>query len=345
MSFKKSTSYLLGLLLLGTVLFGAYKINKVAFAANVPNSIPDEFICIPSNATYDQIVQQLVAKGYIENEASFRTVAEWMHFEQPNMRAGRYKIEKEWGNYTLINKLKTGKQSPVKVVLHDARLVEDIASRVGKLIEPDSVALMTAFSDSALLAKFGLNKENFMSIFIPNTYEVFWNITPEKFMERMKKERDNFWEKDDRLNKAKAMGLTPEQVYTFASIVEKETLKNDEKPRIAGLYLNRYHIDMPLQADPTAVFATRDFDATRVLDYHLQYDSPYNTYKYKGLPPGPIYMASISSIDAVLEAEKHNYIFMCAKPDESGYHAFAETMQGHRVNANAYRDWLDKRGY
>jgi UPF0755 protein len=220
----------------------------------------------------------------------------------------------------------------------------NVAAKAARFIEPDSLAIVTLLQDEAYLDSIGYSRETLQSIFIPNTYQFFWNTSPRGFVERMLKEHDRFWSKNRRRAKAERLGLTPEEVYTLASIIEKETLNNDEKKRMAGVYLNRLQRGMLLQADPTAVFATRDFDTPRVLYYHTEFDSPYNTYRYPGLPPGPIAMASIASIDGVLNAEDHDYIFFCARGDGSGYHNFAETMAGHSRNIRVYQENLRKRG-
>ena len=183
-----------------------------------------------------------------------------------------------------------------------------------------------------------------MSLFIPNTYEVYWDTKPKAFLERMIKEHDRFWASSDRLTKAEKLGLSPEEVYTLASIVEREISKEEEKKRVAGLYLNRVRTGMKLDADPTAKFATKDFKATRILYKHTRFDSPYNTYLYKGLPPGPISMASITSIDAILNSEDHEYFYMCVDPDNLGYHLFAESLAEHNQNARRYHRWLDSQG-
>jgi UPF0755 protein len=253
------------------------------------------------------------------------------------MRSGRFEISPGWNTITLIRHLRNGKQSPVDLVINNARLVEEVAGKAARFIEPDSVALVALLTDKAYLKKYNYSKETLMSLFIPNTYEFYWNTTPEQFMERMIKEHDDFWNKKGRLKKAKALNMTPEAVYTLASIVEKETQQNSEKERMAGVYLNRLEQGILLQADPTAVFATRDFDTKRVLNYHINFDSPYNTYKYAGLPPGPISMASIPSIDAVLNAEQHDYIFFCAKGDGSGLHNFAKNLAAHNRNVQIYK--------
>jgi UPF0755 protein len=194
--------------------------------------------------------------------------------------------------------------------------------------------------DQEVLSELGYTPENIMSLFIPNTYQVYWNTSPQNLLKRLQVENDAFWAKKNRREKAKSLGLSTQEVYTLASIVEKESLVMDEKPIIAGVYLNRLKKGMLLQADPTVVFAVGDFSIQRVLNKHLAIDSPYNTYKNVGLPPGPICMPSISSIDGVLNAEKHNYIFFCAKPNSGGRHAFANTLAGHNRNAAIYRNWL-----
>ncbi|HRF37961.1 MAG TPA: endolytic transglycosylase MltG, partial [Saprospiraceae bacterium] len=194
----------------------------------------------------------------------------------------------------MVRHLRSGEQAPVNVVLTNERLPENVAAKIARFIEPDSAQIYVLFSDPEYLQSIGYTPETFMSLFIPNTYQVYWNSTPEQFTERMVKEHKAFWDKENRLEKARRLDMTPEEVYTLASIVDRETLQRSEKPTIAGAYLNRLKINMPLQADPTCVFATRDFETKRVTEYHTKFDSPYNTYMYAGLPPGPIGMASIS---------------------------------------------------
>jgi len=267
-----------------------------------------------------------------------------MAYVRNPMRAGRFEVEPGWSMLQLIRHLRNGPQSPVQLVLNNERLPENVAAKAAQFIEPDSIAIWSAMQQEAFIKELGFSPETLMSLFIPNTYEFFWNTKPKAFLNRMKREHDRFWGTNQRREKAEQLGLSPAEVYTLASIVEKETLIAEEKPRIAGVYLNRLDIGMRLQADPTAVFARRDFGAARVLDYHTQYDSPYNTYRYAGLPPGPIAMASIASIDAVLEPESHQYLYFCAKGDGSGLHAFARTLSAHNRNAAIYRRNLRARG-
>lgn len=315
------------------------------YVEGVPSKLNDPFVHIPSQSTFEDVVYILKHGNYITDEASFRWVAGQMSYAKPVMRAGRFELTPGWSNRELIQHLRTGEQAPVKVVLSSERLPEDIAGKVARFLEADSMALLEAFRNPALLQELGYSAETVTALFVPNTYEMFWNTEAVAFLRRMQKEHKAFWDKNDRRAKANALGLSPLEAYTLASIVERETNVNAEKPRVAGVYLNRLNIGMRLQADPTCVYATHDFAATRVTQYHTTFDSPYNTYLYAGLPPGPICMASIPSIDAVLNPEKHDYIFFCAKPDDSGTHAFAATFAGHNVNVDKFRNYMRQRGY
>ncbi|TAK33998.1 MAG: endolytic transglycosylase MltG [Saprospiraceae bacterium] len=307
---------------------------------NVPAHLDNEYVNIPTGSSLDDAASILGKGGFIINETSFRRMAAHMKY---NGRAGRYKITPGWSNYRLVRHLRSGKQSPVKVVLVNERLPEDVAVKVARSIEADSLGLITLFHDPVFLDSIGLKPETLMSLFIPNTYEFFWNTTPRKFLERMLSENEKFWSINGRNAKALKLNKTHAQVYTLASIVERETNQISEQPRIAGLYLNRLRLGMPLQADPTLVFASQDWES-RSLAQYKDLDSPYNTYKYPGLPPGPISMASIPTIDAVLNAEEHEYIFMCSLGDGTGFHSFAETYEAHKVNIERYKKNLEGRG-
>lgn len=344
---KSSPVKIVGLVLviaLAGGLFFGWKYIQALLIPTVPEKLENQFVCIPTGSTFDEVVAILKMGGIIKDEAGFRWLAGEMSYKKDKMRSGRFEVQPGWTTRQLIQHLRNGEQAPVKVVLNSERLPEDVAGIVGQFIEADSLALITAFHDPALLAEIGYKPETLISAFIPNTYEMFWNTDAVGFLRRMVKEHDAFWEKNNRRAKAKALNLTENQVYTLASIVERETNSNPEKPTIAGVYLNRLRINMLLQADPTSVFATRDFTTHRVTEYHTSFDSPYNTYRYKGLPPGPISMASIPSLDAVLNFEKHNYLYFCAKPDDSGTHAFAETFSAHKVNAERFQSWVVRRG-
>ena len=242
----------------------------------------------------------------------------------------------------IVNMLRSGRQDPVDVTFNNVRFKEDLAEKVSKYIWADSVSILNLFSDEKLITGFGFTTETFRTMFIPNTYEFYWTTSAEEFAQRMKIEYDKFWT-ETRKAKAKKIELSPEEVIILASIVQSETVKPDEMKRIAGLYLNRLKRGILLQADPTIKYAVGDYSIKRVLNKHLEIDSPYNTYKYAGLPPGPIMFPEVSAIDAVLNYETHNYIYMCAKEDFSGYHNFAKTLSQHNRNAAKYRAALNKK--
>lgn len=326
-------------------LFFAWKPIKAIYLSGVPGELSKQYLLIPTGASFEQVMDSLKAGPFIDDEAGFRWLADEMKYKKSVMRAGRYAIQPGWSNRDLIRHLRKGEQAPVNVILNTARLPEDVAGRVAQFLEADSLSFLKTFLDPAVVAELGYTPETLISLFIPNTYQMFWTTGPKGFLERMAKEHDAFWDKENRRAKAQALGLTPEQVYTLASIVERETNNTSEKPTVAGVYLNRLKVDMPLQADPTCVFATRDFTTRRVTEFHITFNSPYNTYLHKGLPPGPISMASISSIDAVLNPGKHDYLYFCAKPDDSGSHTFAATYAAHLVNAARFQNWLRQRGF
>lgn len=338
---------IIGIIVLLALCIGAfigYQKYDSIYTPNVPNELADKFLKIPTGSDYFDIKNLLIAKGMLIDTAGFDWVAEQMNYRKSKMRSGRFEIQPGWSNRALIRHLRGGKQAPVKVILTNERLLEEVAGKVARFIEADSVELITTFNDAKVLKDLGVNRENLMTLFIPNTYEFFWNQNAHDFLARMKKEHGKFWSKNNRTFKASQQKLSPEEVYTLASIVERESLQKAERPRIAGAYLNRIKRGIKLQADPTVVFATGKFDLRRVLNKHLKFDSPYNTYMYTGLPPGPISMSSISSIDAVLNPESHDYIFFCAKGDGSGTHSFAKTMAGHSQNIAVYKRNLKKRG-
>ena len=340
----KSILYtLLAVVLLGLVA-GWYFYKTHIDSAAVPPDLEDPVVLIPTGSSFEDVVDILREKEMIQNEDSFRRLADYMKYNRNNMRVGRFEVKPGWTNIQLIRHLRGGKQAPVNVVLTNERLPEDVAKKVARFLEPEAEEFLTLFRDEEFLRKVGYNKETLMSLFIPNTYQMYWNTTPEQFIDRMVEEHHAFWNQKNRLKRAENRGLSPKEVYTLASIVEKETRQSKEKPRIAGVYLNRLEQNIRLQADPTAVFATREFNVGRVLHRHTRFDSPYNTYRYAGLPPGPIAMSSISSIDAVLFSENHEYIYFCAKGDGSGFHSFAKTLQGHNQNVSRYKRNLRRRG-
>ena len=320
----------------------AYQTYTKIMAPNVPETLENDLVYLPTNSSFNDVVKTLYAKDQIMDTASFRDVSEMMSYKGDVVKAGRYRISPSWSNLSLIRHLRSGRQEPVNLVLTHGWLLEDVAAKASQFIEADSADLMQLFLDEAYIKRSGYTTETLMSLFIPNTYEFYWNTDEEAFFERMVNEHHRFWHTNDRLSKAQKLGLTSNEVYTLASIVEREISKNAEKRRVAGLYLNRIRIGMKLDADPTAKFATRDFKATRILYKHTRFESPYNTYLHRGLPPGPISMASITSIDAVLDSENHNFYYMCVDPDNPGYHLFAESLTEHNRNARRYHRWLDR---
>lgn len=254
---------------------------------------------------------------------------------------GRYRLQDGMTNIELVSLLRSGAQEPLRMTVPLVRTPAELAGKLARKLEPDSTAWIRAFSDPFLLQRFQISPLHLFSIIIPETYDFYWNISPEKWLSKMKYESSLFW-KEERIGKAGQRGLSVPEVIILASIVEKETNQNDEKPVIAGVYLNRLSRKMPLQADPTVVFAWQDFSIRRVLKRHLEIPSPYNTYRQPGLPPGPICLPSVASIDAVLNASAHQYLYFCASEDQSGYHSFAKTLQEHQRNAQRYQAALNK---
>lgn len=298
------------------------------------------YLYIPTGSTYADVLRIIEQDSILPNIESFKWLAEKKNY--PNhVYPGRYKLDSLMSNNQIIHKLRSGFQDPVRLVFNSLRTREQLAGKISKQIEPDSLDLINWFYNDSLIAAYGLKQETFSCIFLPNTYELWWNTSAEKFIDRMYKEYQRFWN-DERKEKAAKLNLTPEEVTTLASIVDEETYFSDEMPRVAGVYINRLRKRMHLQADPTLKFALGDFTIKRVLNVHKQIDSPYNTYKRYGLPPGPISIPSISAIDAVLNYESHHYLYFCAKPDFSGYHNFAKTLSQHNINAREYQRALNK---
>jgi UPF0755 protein len=313
------------------------------FSVNTPVSLENNILLIPTGSTLDDVIDSLQIHGQILNEKHFRWTAERMDYEDENIKRGRYTITAGSNSRNIISALRGGRQTPLQLTIHNVRTIEQMAGRVASKLEFDSLDLLQ-YLDQHFDSIAGTNPFTRLTRFLPNTYEFYWTVSPEEFCSRMLKEHDRFWT-DERKKKAKNIGLTTDEVYTLASIIEKETNYNPEKPRMAGVYLNRMKEGMPLQADPTIVFALGDFELRRILFGHLNIESPYNTYKNLGLPPGPIFMPGVSSIDAVLNKEDHNFLYFCARPTEDGPgHAYAETLPAHNVNAQRYQDWLNTQG-
>ena len=339
---KKTKYYLIFIItfsvLLSTLSFYFYQ----AFYS--PNALTEKeeahILKIPSNATFQIVVDSLYGTGVINDLISFSFVSKVLNYQE-SVKPGLYTIPPKTNNLNLVRLLRSGKQTPVMVTFNNIRTKEDLAEKISRNLEIGPDSFLNLLTDSVNIRKFGFEEETIMAMFIPNSYEVWWNISPENLFDRMYKEYGKYWN-ETRLEKARQIGLNPIQVSTLASIVQAETAKADERAKVAGVYMNRLRIQMPLQADPTLVFASGDFGLKRVLNIHKEIDSPYNTYKYIGLPPGPINLPEISALDAVLNYEDHQYLYFCARDDFSGYHAFATNYDQHMRNARQYQAALNK---
>ena len=320
----------------------AIAITLYYFFSSFTGSKETECIYIYQNDNIDSVINKLRPIAKPMCLTAFKTIVRHTNYPE-NIKEGRYEITPSEGAFMLFHRLKTGMQTPMLVTIPNVRTMDQMAARLGKTFKCDSADFAKVFNDKAVCDSFGFTKATLPSIFIPDSYEMYWNIAPAKFLGKMKQAYDKFWT-SERKAKAAAMKLTPDQVCTIASIVDEETNKTDEKPTIAGLYYNRYLRGMKLQADPTVKFALKDFGIRRILNYMLTTDSPYNTYRNEGLPPGPIRIPSVEGIEAVLNHEKNDYIYMCAKEDFSGYHNFAVTGTEHQANARRYAQALNARG-
>lgn len=325
------------------MIYGFILIRQI-FADNTKFEANEVYVFVPTDANYED-VKKIVAP-YVEDMNRFDVVANKKSYPT-NVKSGRFLFKKGMNSNELINALRLN--LAVNLAFNNQERLEDFAGRIGSQIEADSLSLLTSFKDSTFLKENGFNEENVLTMFIPNTYEIFWNISADKFRDKMIKEYRNFWN-EERIEKAKKQGLTPIEATILASIVHKESVKKDERPRIAGVYLNRLHKGMLLQADPTVIYAVKkksnDFKQVikRVLNKDLTVASPYNTYYTLGLPPGPIAMPDITALEAVLNPEKHNYIYFCASVDRFGYHEFAVTQAEHERNAKKYYNWINSQG-
>lgn len=316
-------------------------IQPIFIAGNVQWPDEEKYFTIPTGTTFQQLLNQLEKEDILADTASFRRCAAYLHYGD-QVKPGKYLLQDNWSNLTFIRLLRSGAQSPIKLVIHNVRTLDELAGKIGQQLELDSTDMTDALSMSrSLVPEATPGEDSLLCLFLPNTYEVYWTITAQELLERMWKEYNRFWT-EARKSLAQQTGFTPNQIYILASIVEKETLASAEKSIIAGVYLNRLHQGIPLQADPTVVFAKGDFTTGRVLFKDLEIDSPYNTYIYSGLPPGPICIPEPSTIDATLKAENHDYIYFCAKPDQSGRHTFAKTLAAHNENARVYQNWLNQ---
>lgn len=325
--------------LIGAII-GYNYYNKI-FGSSITK---DTIIFVYSSDSLTDIKEKIAKVSTSPN--TFLFVSAIKKFGTP--KVGRYFIKKGMSNNDVVNILKSGRQIAVNVSFNNQDTLEKFAGRIAVQLEIDSVSIVNSFLDKDFLSQNGLTEKSVLQICIPNSYQFYWNVSADGFRDKLLVEYNRFWN-DERIEKAKALNLTKDQVIVLASIVQKETAKREERPIVAGLYLNRLKDGWPLQADPTVIYSVReikgqDFAIKRVLTADLAIDSPYNTYKNTGLPPTLISMPDISSIDAVLNAVKHNYMYMCASVEKLGYHAFANTLAQHNSNASKYHIWLNKQG-
>ena len=329
---------LLLLLLLALGLGGGAVAFYVFVMPNV-NGSKKVSIKIPTGSSYDDVIQLLHDNQVLLNENTFEIVSRLKHYPG-QVKPGYYVFAHNMNNRQIVNMLKSGLQTPVTLIIYNIRTKEEFAGLVGRTLEIDSNRFLAKLNDPDFCSQLGVDTNKILSRFIVDNYEFYWNTSMPKFFDKMTTAYNDFWNKDRRA-KADAIHLSPIDATTLASIVEKEVIRDVELPTVAGVYLNRLRIGMPLQADPTLIFALRDFDARRVNSRHKEFDSPYNTYMYKGLPPGQICMPRKKSIDAVLNAEDNQYLYFCANPDLSGYSIFSKTLEDQNKAAVMYRKKLN----
>ena len=340
---KKKITYFI-LILLIIAFFGFIFFFKLLFADNIDNhsSKKEHVFYIHTGDSYSKVLKSLKEQHIIKDMESFKLVSSKLKYEE-SIKPGRYLIDNNSGNLQLVRKLRAGAQDPVKITFNNIQNKEQLAKRIAAQIEATETELLTEFNNQQFLDSLQLTEDNFPTIFLANTYEFYWNTSSREFISRMLKEYNKFWT-EKRKAKAQAIGLTPTEVIILASIVQKESTKYDEYPIISGVYLNRLKIGMPLQADPTVLHALKKLGISRrVLHADLKIQSPYNTYTNKGLPPGPICLPELKSIDETLNAEEHNYLYFCAREDFSGYSNFAESWEQHLENARKYQKALNER--
>lgn len=327
------TAFVLGMMVL--VVFCLQMRQRVAVTE------PTE-IFIPSGSNYEELTDTLLAHNIIESELAFHNVARSRNLPE-QVKGGRYVVQPGTSIFRLVNKLRSGNQDAVRLTLGKYRTQEQLCGYLSERLEMQKDSMLALLRSDSVIADCRLTRETMLCLFVPNTYEVYWNTSPEKLLQKMRKEYDRFWT-PVRRGQCNTLGLSQTEVMTLASIVEEETNQDDERATVASVYLNRLRLGMPLQADPTVKYAVGDFTLRRILNKHLAVESPYNTYRYKGLPPGPICTPSIKSIDAVLSNKKTDYLYFCAKEDFSGHHNFARTPTEHMQNAHRFHQALNQRG-
>jgi UPF0755 protein len=329
--------------IIGAVVLIAIFAVYLVYAVFAKASKKEVVIYVKNGTTLREIIEQLSQNEVLISKSNFVLTAKLMGLNTKSLKTGAYKISKGYSNAKITNILLKGRQMPINIVFRTVRTPEDFAEFVTEKFYIQQDSMLAVLKNNDILKEFGVKDTTAMSILIPDTYQMYWTAKPKEIIQKLYQGYQKFWN-TERIQKANEIGLTPLQVIILASIVEAETQKNDEKPIIAGVYLNRYFKKMKLQADPTAVFAAQDFTIKRVTGDILKTNSPYNTYLHEGLPPGPINNPSKTSIDAVLNYQKHNYLFFCAKADFSGYHTFAQDYETHKKNAKLYQQSLNLKG-
>ena len=337
----KKLIYLLIIIIFAIGGIYAYLIYNKIYDPNINFNKDKEYIYIPTGSDFDDVVSILENHEIVKDIATFKWVAEKKHYIN-KVKAGRYKLKANMSNNDIVDLLRSGEQEPINITFNNLRTIPQLVGKITKNIEADSTKLVHLLQDKEFVSKYGFNRNTIISMFIPNTYQLYWNTPEQELIKRMATEYKSFWNAE-RKAKAKKLGLSQSEVSTLASIVQSETVKNDEKPVVAGVYINRLKKRHPLEADPTVIYALGDFSIKRLSKEDLKVDSPYNTYRNIGLPPGPITVPEISSIDAVLNYKQHKYMFFCAKGDLSGYHNFAVSYSEHLRNARKYHNAMNKR--
>jgi UPF0755 protein len=339
---KKVLAYLLVIVssLAATMAFYFW---QVAYSPNLNVEGKEKFVLyVPKNSSYESLMDTLHKHKIINDEVAFGFMTKRMALRE-SIKPGRYEIKPNAANKEIISKIRSGNQDPVKLTFNNVRTKEDLIKKIGTKLDFDSNILLEKIKNEEECTKYGFTSETIMCMFLPDTYFIYWDSSVDDFLKRMNTEYKKFWN-EKRLSQAQGINMTPIEVGVMASIVQSETNKLDEMPKVAGVYVNRIATNMPLQADPTVKFAVGDFSLKRILTKHLSISSPYNTYRNTGLPPGPIALPERVALDAVLDYEKHNYTYFCAKEDFSGYHNFAATYTEHLKNADIYQAALDARG-
>jgi len=334
----KSALIIFASILVSTFVFYGY---QMAFTPNIlVNNQKELYLYLPEEADFKMVKDSLDKYEVLNDNLSFLFLCKIIGYQE-KVKPGRYLLKPQMTNLQVVRMLNNGRQTPIRLTFNTFRLKSDLAQFVGSKLAFSSDEFLKTINDPSFISRYGFDNETIMCLFIPNTYDLYWTVGAEKFIARMYDEYQKFWT-DERREKAKNLGLSFKEVSILASIIEEETHKDDEKPRVAGVYLNRLRKGMKLQADPTIKFALGNFELKRVTN--LSVDSPYNTYRFKGLPPGPINNPSVSSIDAVLNAENHEFLFFCARPDMTGYHDFSKTFQEHVNFALTYRSTISDLG-